>query len=146
MKNFLQRFEEKYQPIPWTGCWLWTASTHRDGYGEMRNRKGEKDKAHRISYEMYKGKIPDELCVDHICRVRACVNPDHLRLLTPTQNTMAGFGYMANFARRTHCNYGHEFTPENTITQNGARRRCRTCKNEEGKRYKINLRKRGNGV
>lgn len=66
-------------------CWLWTACADVDGYGQMRIG-GKGKKAHRISYEIAYGPIPDGMFVDHICHVPACVRPEHLRLATPKQN------------------------------------------------------------
>lgn len=143
MKSIAERFENKYQPVPWSGCWLWTAAIDDSGYGEIKaptefgNRKF---KAHRVSYEIHKGEITMQFVVDHICRVPACVNPDHLRAITKIENTMIGFGYMAINARRDNCNHGHEFTKENTIFKDSKRRRCKTCKNETEKLRKRNMR------
>jgi hypothetical protein len=70
-------------------CWLWTASKHYKGYG-LLNRQGKVLKAHRFSYELYKGKIPAGLQVDHLCRVRNCVNPEHLELVDNRENVIRG--------------------------------------------------------
>lgn len=146
MKSLSQRFEEKYQAIPWSGCWIWTAGVDEYGYGVIKaeNKGNKKYRAHRVSYELYRSKIPEGLVLDHICRTPSCVNPDHLKIVTLKENSLCGFGYMANFARRTHCNHGHEFTEENTVYRNGndgaRHRRCRTCHNEETKNYKRKLR------
>jgi len=67
------------------GCWNWTANKNSFGYGTMRHDSKLK-KAHRISYELANGPIPDGLHIDHICRTRHCVKPAHLRLATPKQN------------------------------------------------------------
>lgn len=71
------------------GCWGWTASTQRNGYGHFKvgGRKGKMLYAHRFAYELLVGPIPDGMQVDHQCRVRSCVNPAHLRLVTNKQNT-----------------------------------------------------------
>lgn len=66
-------------------CWDWTASEHTDGYGEFR-LNGKVRKAHRVSYEMANGDIPEDKDLDHRCRNRKCVRPDHLRLVTNKQN------------------------------------------------------------
>ncbi len=77
--------------------------------------------AHRVSYELHKGPIPDGLFIDHICRTRCCVNPNHLRAVTHAQNMAYGI-----VAQRTHCNNGHLFSPENTSMHHGYRR-CKEC-------------------
>lgn len=67
------------------GCWLWTASLDGNGYGRFHD--GERDtKAHRSGYEMLVGPVPDGLELDHLCRVRACVRPDHLEPVTHAEN------------------------------------------------------------
>lgn len=71
-------------------------------------------------YEAFVGPIPDGLQIDHLCRVRHCVNPAHLEPVTIAENVRRGA------AAQTHCKYGHEYTPENTVIHHGGRE-CRTC-------------------
>lgn len=69
------------------GCWLWTGYRTPTGYGRFGYRTGEGMwPAHRAAYDLLVGPIPDGLQIDHICRVRACVRPDHLQLATYQQN------------------------------------------------------------
>ncbi len=115
-------------------CWLWTGSISSGGYGGFGIR-GTAKKAHRVSYELIVGPIPEGLELDHLCRVRHCVNPNHLEPVTRQENVRRGVGWAGDYGnagkrrRRTHCNHGHEFTPENTqVRSDGLGRACRTCR------------------
>lgn len=111
---------------PSTGCWLWTGFVEPSGYGRMTY--GGQQLAHRISYEHFVGPIPAGLQLDHLCRVRNCVNPEHLEPVTARENTLRGEAPAALNARKTHCIRGHEFTPENTYVQSGGGRGCVACR------------------
>lgn len=87
-----------------------------------------------------KGPIPAGLQLGHLCRNRACVNPDYLDPVTPCVNTMRGYSVTALRARQTHCIHGHEFTPENTLIERGSRRVCRTCRDlRSAARYAVGI-------
>lgn len=109
-------------------CWLWTGRTDRDGYGAYcANYKDYR--AHRYAYLNLVGPIPEGLVIDHLCRVRNCVNPSHMEPVTDAENTMRGQGQGAVNSKKTHCKYGHEYTEENTYRYNGGKwRNCRKCK------------------
>jgi len=81
----LQRFHNKYEPVTESGCWIWTAATFHFGHGVFK-LKGKTVKAHRVSYEIHVGEIPDGMCVLHKCDVPECVNPKHLFVGTKTDN------------------------------------------------------------
>lgn len=107
--------------------WLWRGQKTTSGYG-----KYELNMAHRISWYLTHGEIPKGMYVDHICRVRSCVNPAHLRTVIPRLNSLENSDSPSALnAKKTHCQRGHEFTNENTyiyVRRNGKRSRsCRTC-------------------
>jgi hypothetical protein len=122
----LQRFEAKYTPEPNSGCWLWLGSGLPAGYGQMWNGDTV-EAAHRISYKLFRGEIPQGLEIDHKCRVRCCVNPDHLELVTHKENMRRGCGEMGLNARKTHCKRGHAFDEKNTYWNKNGGRFCRAC-------------------
>lgn len=111
-----------------TPCWLWTGSRcKRKGYGRLLY-EGKPKRAHQVLYLLFVGPIREET-IDHLCRVRNCVNPVHLEAISSRGNTLRGNGVAAQNARKTHCKYGHEFTPENTRCYgiNNRQRGCRQC-------------------
>lgn len=112
-------------PVTESGCWLWSKAEQTNGYGVM-GVKGIQRYAHRLAYAEFKGPIPDDLHIDHLCRVRCCINPDHLEAVTCKENIYRGAGLAASNVRLTHCKYGHEYTRENTRFYRGVRH-CRKC-------------------
>jgi hypothetical protein len=118
------RFWSKVEPTGF--CWLWTAALRTDGYGVFQTKnRGGIVRAHRYAYELLIGKIPSGLQIDHLCRVKRCVNPDHLEAVTAKENTRRAFAARAPIAR---CKRGHEFTPSNTHTSpTTGSRTCRAC-------------------
>ena len=126
--KWMERFGDWFVPIPETGCWIWMKALGTGGYGVQR-WNGKQTLAHRMSYTLLRGLIPVHLEIDHLCRVRSCVNPDHMEPVTKQINSHRGMSPWGRNAVRTHCSQGHEFTPENTAIYDG-RRRCRECKRQ----------------
>ena len=118
-------------------CWVWQKGQNGAGYGVAWNRSTKtKPLAHRAYYEAHKGPIPASLVIDHLCRNRLCVNPDHLEAVENIVNVLRG-----SPMHNTHCKNGHEFTPDNTHInrRNGRWRKCRACHrlHEAKRRMKI---------
>ena len=103
------------------GCWLWTASMFKDGYGKFRVGDTHK-RAHRVAYEIMVGPIPDGLQIDHLCRNRACINPKHLEAVTGMVNFLRGESLGARAIRTGKCMKGHS-----NWRQYKRARYCREC-------------------
>lgn len=131
-----------------SGCWIWCGSLGRGGYGKV-GHYGKTLLAHRFVYTELVGPIPRGLQLDHLCRTRACVNPDHLEPVTCRENLMRGDTWQARNAAKTHCPRGHEYTEQNTYRYPDGRRRCILCRRiddmrptyvERRKQYKRRMR------
>ena len=105
-------------------CIIWSGAVNANGYGRVGSPLHGQTLAHRLAYMEAKGPIPEGLSIDHLCRVKLCVNPDHLEAVTFAENTRRG---IAARSPRTHCRRGHEFTPDNTKIGSDGYRTCRTC-------------------
>jgi len=110
-----------------SGCWLWNAYCSVDGYGRLKSN-GQAKMSHRVVYEYFLGPIPDGLQIDHLCRVRRCVNPDHLEPVTVHENSIRSNSFAAVNARKTHCIHGHPFDQANTYREARGRRLFRACR------------------
>lgn len=100
--------------------WLWVGAIQSRGYGSFAIG-GRTYLAHRLSWQDANGEIPQGLVSDHLCRIRACVNPAHMELVTTKVNNQRGKDII------THCPQGHEYTPENTRPRRNGNRECMTC-------------------
>ena len=123
-RNAEVRFWRKV--IKTDGCWTWTAATVPAGYGRVQ-WQGRVQQAHRVAYELLVGPIPEGLHLDHLCRVRNCVNPAHLEPVTPGENVLRGTGVSAVHAAAEFCRYGHPLSGENLRTKANGWRACRAC-------------------
>lgn len=132
-EQIIHKLEANFVPDPNSGCWLWTAGLFKTGYGSIHI--GTKTKrAHRVMYELVKGPVPDGKPLDHLCRVRSCINPNHLEPVTHQENARRGIGGETTRRRmkaKTHCPKGHPYEGyniiwiNNGIVKNG--RGCRIC-------------------
>jgi hypothetical protein len=125
------------------GCWNWIAARYPDGYGQFY-LYGKLNAAHRISHEYFTGeKIPTGMVMDHICRNRSCVRPDHLRVVTRRINAIENnSGVAAVNAAKTNCPQGHEYTKENTYIikykkTNWPSRYCKTCHDKSSRKFRL---------
>ena len=109
------------------GCWISTQRPDTNGYVRWGLNGPDKNKlVQRVIWETFNGPVPAGLVLDHLCRVRCCVNPSHLEPVTDRVNILRGVGPTALNAKKTHCKHGHEFTESNT-GHNAKGRYCKTC-------------------
>ena len=124
----IERFMGKI--VKTNNCWEWTGSII-DGYGQFWHKK--RVSTHRLSYELFKGDIPQGMQLDHLCRNRKCVNPEHLEPVTTQENTSRGLTGKINHyqTKKINCPQGHEYSG----ISNQGRRICQICRTEQQRQY-----------
>ena len=136
-------FNTRYQKTK--SCWNWIGSITKNGYGIVtvggrRENGGKTYYAHRLAYELFKVKIPLGLEIDHLCRNRKCVNPNHLETVTRSENTKRGIGPML-LARingsKKFCKHNHPFDKVNTRYRKKGGRACKTCDKVYSQNYRL---------
>lgn len=133
MKEMIAKVLENTMPIPWSGCLIWMGSVAKSGYGFV-SVNGKSHRVHRWLYIALNGDVGD-LSLDHLCRVRCCINPDHLEPVTSTVNTMRGMGVTAMNARKSTCKNGHPFDFTSIRNTGAPYRRCTICRKEANRIY-----------
>lgn len=117
-------------------CWEWTAYKAPNGYGQFRiNSPRKMEYAHRYAWAELVGPIPAGLELDHLCRVRHCVNPDHLEVVSPQTNTLRSVSPSSLQAKQTECIKGHPLVGENLYRWRN-HRLCKTCRKERRGSYR----------
>lgn len=146
-RKTLERFESRIIPEPNTGCWLWTGKVMTNGYAVLscgwEGGAARTMLAHQFSYMLHNGAIPTGMQIDHKCRVRCCVNPNHLEAVTASVNVLRGLvpERMRNrFKDKTHCPRGHPYSGENLYIGSHGERMCVTCRREISRRSRARIR------
>jgi hypothetical protein len=115
-----------------TPCVEWTGGRNSQGYGyvafRMGPRKVQSKSVHRMAYELLVGPIPEGKQLDHLCRNRACVNPEHLEPVTCQVNLLRGATLAAKNAAKTHCHRGHLLIGGNLYVNPKGHRECKRCR------------------
>ena|SRR5215831_11213550 len=117
-----------YLPDKENSCWEWAGKPKSNGYGSITIKR-KPHIAHRVIYEFSIGKIQDGMELDHLCRNRICVNPNHLEPVTHLENMLRGVGIVAVASRKTHCPKGHPLSGDNLHPYYLKRghRQCKIC-------------------
>lgn len=131
------RFWDKVH-VNLNGCWEWLGYKIRGGYGAIK-WQGRTHCAHRVAYECLIGPIPKGLELDHLCRNRGCVRPDHLEPVTHSENIRRGQGpYLTRLRHqeKTSCPQGHPYSGTNLRVRPNGKRDCRACDRDYKRRIR----------
>jgi hypothetical protein len=121
------RFVSRIRIDP-SDCWVWEGGKNQRGYGQFGMGVRNMQLAHRVSYRLFVGNIPEDAHIDHLCRNPVCVNPRHLEAVSCRENLVRGKGTIAGRnSHKTHCPHGHAYTAENTYNMPSGGRSCREC-------------------
>jgi len=112
------------------GCWTWSLYIDKRGYGRLTHNRKPGYQAHRLAYELFVGPIPEGFFIDHLCWNTACCNPQHLRVLTPSESSKR-----QRSAEKKECINGHAYTTENTYLRPSGQRDCRECIRQRVRAY-----------
>ena len=121
------------------GCWMWTGGTTDYGYGKFSVNHKTIVSAHRYFFEFYRSvKIPKGMHLDHLCNRPGCVNPNHLEIVTPRENTMrCNRAPAAINSNKTECIRGHRLSGDNLYMTPDGRRQCRICRGMSQRKHRI---------
>lgn len=126
----LSQWNDRIEPLierTDAGCWEWLGTRLPHGYGTI-SIAGAKWYLHRLSHEMWVGPIGEGLHIDHLCRNRPCLNPEHIEAVTQRVNNLRSESFAGERHRQTHCINGHAFDEINTYVAPNGTRKCRTCR------------------